>query len=94
MPAINASMADAWGPHDNWEFMCNREVTDHPKALFRRATANAALMNYEAAREDFEQCKQVCPVMAKDVDRCVLISIDLLPESSFESTQWQGPRQL
>ncbi|EIE22917.1 hypothetical protein COCSUDRAFT_64037 [Coccomyxa subellipsoidea C-169] len=46
-----------------------REVTDHPKALFRRATANAALMNYEAAREDFEQCKQVCPVMAKDVDR-------------------------
>ncbi|BDA50340.1 probable peptidyl-prolyl cis-trans isomerase FKBP5 [Coccomyxa sp. Obi] len=46
-----------------------REVTDHPKALFRRATANAALMNYEAAREDFELCKRVNPSMAKDVDR-------------------------
>ncbi len=46
-----------------------REVTDHPKALFRRATANAALMNYEAAREDFELCKRTNLAMEKDVDR-------------------------
>lgn len=51
------------------ELIWHREVTDHPKALFRQATANAALMNYEAAREDFEHCKRVGPAMAKDVDR-------------------------
>ncbi len=49
--------------------LCDREVTDHPKALFRRATAHAALMNYEAAREDFELCKLANPTMAKDIDR-------------------------
>lgn len=46
-----------------------REVSDNPKALFRRATANAALLNYEAAREDFELCRSVNPDMAADVDR-------------------------
>lgn len=46
-----------------------REVNDHPKALFRRATAHAALMNYEAALEDFRLCRDVSPAMAKDVDR-------------------------
>ncbi len=51
------------------ELTWHREVTDHPKALFRRATANAALMNYEAAREDFELCKRGSPAMSKDVDR-------------------------
>ena len=47
-----------------------REVNDHPKALFRRASAHAALMNYEAALEDFRLCREVSPAMAKDVDRC------------------------
>ena len=50
--------------------MC-REVNDHPKALFRRATANAALLNYEDAMEDFNLCKDVSPALAKDVDRWV-----------------------
>lgn len=49
-----------------------REVNDHPKALFRRAAANAALLNYEAALDDFTLCKEVSPAMAKDVDRCDL----------------------
>lgn len=44
-------------------------MTDHPKALYRRALANAALLNYETAMEDFELCKQVSPALAKDVDR-------------------------
>ena len=47
-----------------------REVADHPRALFRRATAHAALLNYEAARADFELCKSASPALAKDVDRC------------------------
>jgi hypothetical protein len=46
-----------------------REVNDHPKALFRRATANAALLNYEAAMADFTLCKAVSSALAKDVDR-------------------------
>ncbi|CAK0786960.1 hypothetical protein CVIRNUC_010174 [Coccomyxa viridis] len=49
------------------------EVNDHPKALFRRATANAALMNYEAAMEDFSLCKEVSPALARDVDREVAL---------------------
>lgn len=58
--------------------LCHREVADHPKALFRRATAHAALMNYEAAREDYELCKAVSPAMAKDVDRCVTPDLQLM----------------
>lgn len=54
-----------------------REVNDHPKALFRRATANAALLNYEAAMEDFRLCKDVSPALAKDVDR-YCFSVDTL----------------
>jgi hypothetical protein len=49
--------------------MIRREVSDHPKALFRRATARAALLDYEAAREDFELCRNVAPELAADVDR-------------------------
>ena len=48
--------------------MC-REVNDHPKALFRRATANAALRNYEAALEDFRLCREVGPGLDKDLNR-------------------------
>lgn len=65
-----------------------REVNDHPKALFRRATANAALLNYEAAMEDFKLCKDVSPALAKDVDRWVscLFHVIVIALSKFSST--------
>jgi hypothetical protein len=39
-----------------------REVVDHPKALYRRATAHAMLGNYEEAEQDFLRTKEVGPL--------------------------------
>ena len=65
-----------------------REVNDHPKALFRRATANAALLNYEPAMEDFNLCKDASPALAKDVDRWVscLFHMVVIALSKLSST--------
>ena len=58
-------------------------MADHPRALFRRATAHAALLNYEAAREDFELCKALSPALGKEVDRCVTFNACLHTAASL-----------
>ena len=49
--------------------MSCRDDPDAAKAYFRRGLAQAALAEYDAAREDFEAARRLDPSAGGDVDR-------------------------